>query len=61
MRRDGEWRPGVFTGDSQHIIFDGLTPGKTYTAQVRALDGSNGQSDWSDPRFAQGYVVSAVE
>ena len=46
---DGDWLPSVFTGDSQHIIFEGLTPGKNYTAQVRALGGSTGQSDWSDP------------
>jgi hypothetical protein len=46
---DGDWMPSIFTGDSQHIIFDGLTPGKTYTIQVRALGGSTGQSDWSDP------------
>lgn len=43
------WLPSVFTGDSRHIIFDGLTRGKDYTAQVRALGGSTGQSDWSDP------------
>src|SRR5437870_4922922 len=24
----GDWMPSVFTGDSQHISFDGLTPGK---------------------------------
>lgn len=46
---EGDWQPSVFTGDSQHIIFDGLTPGKTYTIQVRALGGLTGQSDWSDP------------
>ena len=46
---EGDWLPSVFTGDSQHIIFEGLTPGKNYTAQVRALGGSTGQSDWSDP------------
>jgi hypothetical protein len=45
----GDWLPSVFTGDSQHVVFDGLTPGTTYTAQVRALGGSTGQSDWSDP------------
>jgi len=46
---DGDWLASVFTGDSQHIIFAGLTRGKDYTAQVRALGGSTGQSDWSDP------------
>lgn len=46
---DGDWLPSVFTGDSQHITFDGLTPGTIYTVQVRALGGSTGQSDWSDP------------
>jgi hypothetical protein len=45
----GDWLPSVFTGDSQHIIFNGLTPGTIYTVQVRALGGSTGQSDWSDP------------
>ena len=45
----GDWLPSVFAGDSQHISFTGLTPGTTYTIQVRALGGSTGQSDWSDP------------
>ena len=45
----GDWMPGVFTGDSQHVTFDGLTPGTNYTIQVRALGGLTGQSDWSDP------------
>src|SRR5437764_5261325 len=45
----GDWQPSIFTGDSQHITFSGLTPGQTYTIQVRALGGSTGQSDWSDP------------
>jgi len=45
----GDWLASVFTGDSQHIIFDGLTPGTVYTVQIRALGGSTGQSDWSDP------------
>jgi hypothetical protein len=43
------WLPSVFTGDSQHVLFAGLTPGQEYTIQIRALGGSTGQSDWSDP------------
>lgn len=43
------WLASVFTGDSRHLIFSGLTGGKTYTMQVRAMGGSTGQSDWSDP------------
>lgn len=43
------WLPSVFTGDSRRVIFAGLTPGSVYTMQVRALGGSTGQSDWSDP------------
>src|SRR5437763_3729500 len=27
----GDWLPSVFTGDSQHITFNGLTPGTVYT------------------------------
>jgi hypothetical protein len=45
----GDWLPSVFSGDSQHILFNGLTPGKMYTIQIRSLGGSTGQSDWSDP------------
>jgi hypothetical protein len=48
-KQDGDWMPSVFSGSSKQIIFNGLTPGKTYTIQVRALGGSTGQSDWSDP------------
>ncbi|HYX28487.1 MAG TPA: fibronectin type III domain-containing protein [Pyrinomonadaceae bacterium] len=46
---DGDWLPSVFNGDSQHITFNGLNRGKDYVVQVRALGGSTGQSDWSDP------------
>jgi len=45
----GDWVPSIFDGDSHHITFNGLKPGETYTVQVRALGGSTGQSDWSDP------------
>ncbi len=35
----GDWLPSVFSGDSQHIVIDGLTPGTMYTVEVRALGG----------------------
>ena len=37
----GDWLPSVFTGDSQHIYFDGLTPGTTYT-------GASARAGWID-------------
>ena len=46
---NGDWLPSVFTGDSRRIAFLGLTAGTNYTIEVRALGGSTGQSDWSDP------------
>jgi chitodextrinase len=46
---NGEWLPSVFSGDSRRITFSGLSPGTNYTIEVRALGGSTGQSDWSDP------------
>jgi len=45
----GDWLPSIFTGDSRRIAFPGLTAGTNYTIEVRALGGSTGQSDWSDP------------
>ena len=39
---------GGFTS-SRSITLTGLTPGSTYTVQVRAVGGTTGYSDWSDP------------
>ena len=39
---------GVFTY-SRPILIEGLTPGTTYTMQARAIGGTTGYSDWSDP------------
>ena len=46
---NGDWLPSIFGGDSRRIAFVGLTAGTTYTIEVRAVGGSTGQSDWSDP------------
>lgn len=39
---------GVFT-DSRRIIVPNLTPGTVYTLQSRAIGGTTGYSDWSNP------------
>ena len=39
---------GLFT-NSRSIPIGGLTPGKVYSFQVRAIGGSTGSGDWSDP------------
>ncbi|NOS68990.1 MAG: fibronectin type III domain-containing protein [Verrucomicrobia bacterium] len=31
------------------VLLDGLTPGATYAVQARAVGGTTGYSDWSDP------------
>jgi hypothetical protein len=44
-----DWGESIFNGDSRHILFEGLTPGAMYSIQIRALGGSTGTSEWSDP------------
>jgi hypothetical protein len=45
----GPWQAaGLFTS-SRSISINGLTPGTTYVLQVRAIGGSTGYSDWSNP------------
>ncbi len=39
---------GTFT-QARRIILPGLTPGMTYAVRVRAVGGSSGYSEWSDP------------
>ena len=44
----GQWQAvGVFT--QSRVVIPDLTPGTTYTLQARAVGGSTGYSDWSDP------------
>ena len=40
---------GIFT-NSRRIEIGNLTPGTTYTVQTRAIGGSKGYSEWSDPQ-----------
>jgi hypothetical protein len=45
----GAWQAaGSFTA-ARKIILTNLTPGTTYSVQARAIGGSTGYSDWSDP------------
>lgn len=45
----GPWQnAGLFT-NSRNMPINNLTPGTTYEVQVRAVGGSTGYSDWSDP------------
>ena len=44
-----EWQQvGIYTY-SRPIIIENLTPGTIYTMQARAVGGTTGYSDWSDP------------
>lgn len=45
----GPWQPGGVFSNTRDLAANGLTPGTTYTIQVRAVGGSTQYSDWSDP------------
>ncbi len=45
----GPWLTTVDSTQTRRIVLDSLTPGATYTVQSRAVGGSTGYSDWSDP------------
>jgi hypothetical protein len=48
-KNGGGWTPaGVFV-QARGIVLPGLTPGQNYSVQARAIGGSTGYSDWSDP------------
>ncbi|HET7624871.1 MAG TPA: fibronectin type III domain-containing protein [Verrucomicrobiae bacterium] len=49
VKNGGGWQPaGVFT-QTRRMVLSGMTPGQVYSVQVRAIGGSTGYSDWSDP------------
>ena len=39
----------VISTQARHIVVENLTPGTTYTLSARAIGGSDGFSEWSDP------------
>ena len=41
--------PTIDSTQSRHIVVENLVPGTTYTFQARAVGGSEGHSEWSDP------------
>ena len=48
-KNGGGWTPAGVFAQSRGIVLPGLTPGQTYSVQARAVGGSTGYSDWSDP------------
>lgn len=51
MSTDGgkTWLPAGTYPQARRIVVEGLTPGTSYTFHFRALGGSTGSGDWSDP------------
>ena len=45
----GPWQPGGLFTAARAMRVTGLIPGTTYVFQVRAIGGSTGFSDWSNP------------
>jgi hypothetical protein len=43
------WQSIGFFPQARRMVVPGLTPGVTYTFRFRALGGSTGSGDWSDP------------
>jgi len=44
----GGYQPGGTFTQSRRMTLTGLTPGQTYTVQIRGVGGTTGYSDWSD-------------
>jgi len=45
----GPWQSAPLFTSSRGIIITGLTPGGSYSFQIRGVGGSTGYSDWSNP------------
>jgi hypothetical protein len=43
------WAAEVTFPSARAMVLNGLTPGTTYTVQMRAVGGTMGFSGWSDP------------
>jgi len=47
--KEESWEPAGTFRNSRSMRVGNLKPGKMYAFQVRALGGSTGSGDWSDP------------
>lgn len=45
----GNWVSAGLFQSTRRLVVSGLTPGTNYTFQARAVGGSTGYGDWSDP------------
>lgn len=45
----GQYQSAGIYASTRGMVLPGLTPGTMYSIQVRAIGGSTGMSDWSDP------------
>jgi hypothetical protein len=46
---NGAYQPAGTYPAARRMVLTGLVPGQVYTVQIRAVGGSTGYSDWSDP------------
>ena len=44
----GPWQSGGLFTSTRNLTLTGLTPGTTYTVEIRAIGGTTGYSDWSN-------------
>lgn len=51
----GAWQDAGIYSRARSILLPGLTSGTVYNVRVRAIGGSTGASDWSDP---QSHIVT---
>ena len=55
LKAPGQWETIKLSTAGRKIVLTGLTTGTVYTLRVRAIGGSTGFSDWSDP---QSHIVT---
>ena len=48
---DGPWQAAGTFPQARRMVLQNLVPGTLYAARVRAVGGSTGYSDWSDPVY----------